>query len=338
MLVGLELDGGWTVVSKLPRPTRATGGCFSVSYKVESRRGKRGFLKALDYTLALEQPDVPRALQDMTSAYNHERDLLHRCARMSRVVTALGHGKIQQPAWFAPVDYLVFEWAHQDSRAFLDTVQQCDTAWILRTLHHTSVGLQQLHAERIAHQDVKPSNVLMFGTLGSKLADLGRSSYRGSPGPFDGHDFPGDLNYAPPEVLYGQISREWTERRLASDMYQLGSLAMFFFTRSGTTTALLAELDRCHAPQNWAASYKLALPHVQQAFVQSIDRLETMTPSSIRHEISRIIGELCNPDPSRRGHPRNRIGHSNKYGLERYVSRFDLLAQRAELGLLGSGS
>ena len=42
-----------------------------------------------------------------------------------------------------------------------------------RTLHHIAVGLQQLHGEGIAHQDLKPSNVLFFETFGAKLADLG---------------------------------------------------------------------------------------------------------------------------------------------------------------------
>lgn len=336
MLLGLTLDGGWTVVEKLPRAGRATGGCFSISYAVESQQRERAFLKALDYSSAFQQPDVPQALKDMTWAYTHERELLHRCANMSRVVTALDHGEIRQSGWVLPVNYLIFEWADHDSRAFLDTVRRFDIAWILRTLHHTSVGLQQLHTKRIAHQDVKPSNVLIFGNLGSKLADLGRSSYHERVGPFDTYDFPGDLTYAPPEILYGQISEEWIQRRLASDVYQLGSLAMFFFTGSGTTGALLSELDRRHAPQNWAGSFKDVLPHVHQAFIRTIHRMEETTPPYLKKQISRIVSELCDPDPSQRGHPRNRIGYANRYGLERYISRFDLLAQRAELGLLSS--
>jgi serine/threonine protein kinase len=189
-LLGLELDGDWTVVEKMARLPQATGGHFSVSYVVESSDGTKAFLKALDYSAAIQQPDVPRALQNMTTAFNHERDLLYKCAAMSRVVTALADGEVRDAAWAIPVNYLIFEWADRDSRAVVDASHQLDVAWSLRTLHHAAVGLQQLHATGIAHQDVKPSNVLIFHEAGSKLADLGRSSYRSSGGPFDKEDLP----------------------------------------------------------------------------------------------------------------------------------------------------
>ena len=334
MLLGLTLEGGWKVTEKLVRPAYATGGHFSMSYAVESSSGRRGFLKALDYSSVFLQPDVPRALEAMTSAYNYERDLLRRCVRMSRVVTSLADGEIRKPGWILPVNYLIFEWAAQDSRAVLDTSRKFDIAWRLRTLHQASVGLQQLHAQRIAHQDLKPSNLLIFGDEESKIADLGRSSYRGSEGPFDMEEFPGDWKYAPPEFLYGRISQDWTTRRLASDMYQLGSLVMFFFGGSGTTSSLLAQLNRRHAPQHWTGTYQEVLPFVRQAFVKSISMMEATVPDTLKAPIARMVGELCDPDPNQRGHPKNRIGHLSKYGLERYVSQFNLLARKVELGIL----
>ena len=53
MLKGRELPGGWRVIEKIERDPDATGGHFSVGYIVE-RNGSRGYLKALDYTLAFE--------------------------------------------------------------------------------------------------------------------------------------------------------------------------------------------------------------------------------------------------------------------------------------------
>ena len=327
MLVGRQLERGWTVVERIVRPAFATGGNFSVSYVVESDRGRLGFLKALDFSSAFEQPDFTEVLQHLTWAFNHERNLLDGCIQMSRVVTALDHGEIRDPQWGIPVSYLIFEWAEQDSRAYVDTAKQFDIAVRLRALHHASVGLQQLHSGHIAHQDMKPSNLLFFNDAGLKVADLGRSSHRIAPGPFDAFDFAGDRGYAPPEILYGAGSNEW-ERKLATDMYQLGSMAMFFFTGMGMTSALLSRLNWRVAPQEWRGSFAGALPFVQQAFADCLDAMANQIPSGVRAQLTRIVRELSNPDPERRGHPKNRIGFQNRYGLDRYVSSFDLLAQK----------
>lgn len=332
MLVGRRLDQGWTVVSRIVRPALATGGNFSISYIVESDRGQRGFLKALDYSEALQHPDVTQVLQDLTWAFNHERELLYGCARMSRVVTALGHGTIRDSHWPVPVSYLIFERADQDSRAFLDTADRFDMAWRLRALHHAAVGLEQLHSGSVAHQDLKPSNLLFFNAAGSKVADLGRSSHRTISGPFDERAIPGDRIYAPPELLYGAGSNDW-EGRLALDMYQLGSLVAFFFTGLGMTHKLLTFLDRRVTPQQWHGHYSEVLPIVQQAFANAVDALATQIPHSVRAELSKVVRELCDPNPDRRGHPKNRLGYQNRYGLERYISRFNFLARQAEYGL-----
>jgi hypothetical protein len=52
----------------------------------------------------------------------------------------------------------------------------------------------------------------------------------------------------------------------------------------------------------------------------------------VRTEIVAAIEELCDPDPHVRGHPVNREMH--QFGLERYISLFNHLGKRAEMGLL----
>ena len=66
--------------------------------------------------------------------------------------------------------YIVFELASGDIRAEIERLPNFDLAWCLRSLHNATVGVQQLHSKDIAHQDIKPSNVLVFGMDGSKLA------------------------------------------------------------------------------------------------------------------------------------------------------------------------
>ena len=210
---------------------------------VEAEDGTRAFLKALDYSDALSFPDPAPVLYQMTKAYLFERDLLTRCKAhgMDRVVRALAHGAVHVEG--APeggaVQYLVFEMADGDIRSRLSLVEKVEVAWLLRSLHHIANGIQQLHRVGIAHQDIKPSNVLVFNSELSKVADLGRASYRGQAGPNDEFDCAGDKSYAPPELLYGYAHPDWDLRRYGCDAYLLGSMVVFLFTGGLSATAML---------------------------------------------------------------------------------------------------
>ena len=47
-----QLDGGWMVLRKIPKPPGSTGGHFSVGYEVCDSSGRRAFLKAIDFSVA----------------------------------------------------------------------------------------------------------------------------------------------------------------------------------------------------------------------------------------------------------------------------------------------
>jgi serine/threonine protein kinase len=202
-LVGLTLEDTWNVTELLERPPGATGGCFSQSYRVVAADGRKAFLKALDYTEALTNSDDPaRVLAALTTAYNYERDLLAKCKgrRMSRVVTILADGKVRvSDSIDGTVQYLIFEEAAHDARSRMGSGEQFDLALRLRALHHVATGIRQLHGLEIAHQDLKPSNVLMFDDC-SKVGDLGCASQKGTAAPRDALTIPGDPAYAPPEL------------------------------------------------------------------------------------------------------------------------------------------
>lgn len=78
MLQGKKLEGGWTVLSPVPKLPGATGGYFSKCYIVEGPNKERAFLKALDYSLALQDSDPARALQALTEAFNFEREVMDK--------------------------------------------------------------------------------------------------------------------------------------------------------------------------------------------------------------------------------------------------------------------
>ena len=70
------------------------------------------------------------------------------------------------------------------------------------------------------------------------------------------------------------------------------------------------------------------------AFGLAIEDFREAVSADIRDDLETNVRQLCDPDLEFRGHPRARIGIGNRYSLERYVSSFNLLARRAELGML----
>lgn len=345
LLLGMVLVGDsgqhWTVIQQLPR-TRpgATGGTFSSGYIVSDGSGRRSFMKALDLSSALRSPNPTMHLQAMTTAFNFERDLLDLCRskRVDRVVLAEDYGQItidpQNVGSIVP--FIVFELGRGDIRTFVEFSQQFDEPWVLRTLHEVALGLVQLHRNNIAHQDVKPSNVLMFDARdGAKVCDMGRASQKGALSPHEPLPIAGDRTYAPPELLYGNIAVDWGARRFGCDAYLLGSLVVSFLTGASLTSLIHGHLAVSHRWQNWGDSYANVLPYVRQAFNKAMSDIEAQVKPSLWASTGRIVRELCDPDPSVRGHPRARAQkNGNPYALDRYVSEFDLLARRAENGIV----
>jgi serine/threonine protein kinase len=329
-LSGTLPETGWRIVKMLTRSPTATGGVFSVSYLVE-KEGRRGFLKAFDFSRAFEPgTDTVKALQVLTSSFEHEREILTHCRtrKLSRVVTAIDHGQTQVPGlglMEGRVYYLVFELAEGDIRGQMEIDQRRGAQWSLAVLSDVALGLWQVHREMIAHQDIKPSNVLAFDGQPFRIADFGRSSRKGVAVVHDEFRVPGDRSYAPPELIYGLIADDFAPRRIGTDMYMLGNLASFLFSGTNLTASIFARLNRDHHPDRWNGSYNDVLPYVQEAFGRVIEDLRSEIDPVVRSEIVDLVIQLANPDPARRGHPRTLGRVSAQYSLERYVSRLDLL-------------
>jgi hypothetical protein len=73
-------------------------------------------------------------------------------------------------------------------------------------------------------------------------------------------------------------------------------------------------------------SFEAALPHLQEAFDLICEELGDT--KDVPTGVVAIFRELCHPDPRQRGNPAaGRFG--DRYALNRYVTRLDLMYRRA---------
>ena len=110
----------------------------------------------------------------------------------------------------------------------------------------------------------------------------------------------------------------------------LGNLAAFLYSGVNMTANLLSHLDQQHHPSKWTGTYKEALPYLQNAFAAVLDDLAPRIDERVRDAIVSLVAQLCNPDLSRRGHPKG-LGRFDQYSLERFVSLLDLATRRLEI-------
>lgn len=335
-LLGLTLKTGWVVKEKITKSSTSTGSFFSVCYKVE-KDGEICFLKAFDFAkfFQVSEPnkEVVDIMGDMIKAFQYERDLSYHCKKfhVTKVAFVKEAGQeVISGFSISIVPYLIFDLADGDVRSRLEYSGKLDFAWKLKSLHDVAVGLKQLHAIEVSHQDLKPSNILIFNSE-SKLGDLGRSICRNIESPYDKINFAGDLNYAPPEIMYGYFDNDWHRRVFATDCYLLGSMVVFYFSGISMSALLLK-----HVPENfrweiWRGSFNEIKPYLAYAFVKAISEFkESIDHPFFKNEISQVVEYLCFPFPEKRGHPRTIEIRGSNFNLERFVTKFDLLKLKAE--------
>lgn len=335
-LEGKILDGGWRVKEMRTKQPNGSGGAFSYSYNVLNENTQQSaFLKALDFSGALNAPDPLKAITFFTSLFNFEQNVLEICRskRLSRIVTLIDSGNLPPSEGSSiPVPYFIMELAAGDIYSQLDFSKKINHLLNLKILHSISSALFQLHKNGIAHQDIKPSNVLIIDKSPHKLGDLGRADLRGQQTPYEVMMFAGDLSYAPPEAQYKSVQSDWAFRRIASDAYQLGSMIVFLYTQLSMTTLLKMHITPQHNWNNWTQTYREVLPYLYVALEQSIDYFkEQVDDDELAQDLSLVIYQLCNPDPTKRGHPKTINSRSSTISLERYITIFDRLQRKYEL-------
>lgn len=224
----------------------------------------------------------------------------------------------------------MFEVAERDLREHAGLGKTLDTALNLYILHQTALSLEALHFNNIAHQDLKPSNVLLFENLFVKLGDLGSAHDKGVLRPDNQSIIAGDPGHAPPEQLYGYRPNEWAARRLASDLYLFGSLIVYMFSDVSMTAQISGQLKPEHHWKAWTGNKADILPYLYGAWDAVLEELIELLDKDIGEELITIVRHLTNPDPNRRGHPKNLAGSGSRFGVRRFSSRLEVLQKIAE--------
>lgn len=327
-LVGKKL-GKWHVINKRKKDRNDSSGFFSTCYDARDDDGNMGFLKAYNYQYAFgAAAGSADKLKFMTENFTYERDLLKFCKerKMQRVVTAVDSGEYGEENEIIPVPYLVFEVA-QGSLKTYNFVKNPDLSWKLLAFHGALVGLSQLHREKIAHQDIKPSNILIFGQNYSKISDLGSATQRDNRSNWcnDLHD--GDLRYAPIELLYGYCSPDWNTRRFGADLFMMGGLLSYMITGANFLSLMVSNLPEKIRPFNYGGTFLEAKPYLMDAYYQSLGIIENSIPEPIHTELKQVLSELCQPVPEDRGNPMFTRGRIEQYSLIRYIPKIDRMSK-----------
>lgn len=340
-LVGKDLKNGWVVIEKIEPKVGSTGGFFSFCYIVE-RNEQRAFLKALNFQAFFQlfpNRSIVDILQEQTHAYQYEKDLLLRCKnnKLSKVSRIIDEGEEYLQGFTIPnVPYLIFEMAESDIRSHMNFSRNVDMVWKLKSLHNVAVGLKQLHSVEIGHQDLKPSNVLLYenGNI-SKIGDLGRSLCADIVAPHENGNFPGDLNYAPPEFLYRYINPDWKFRVRSTDMYLFGSLIVFYFSGANMTALIGKNLDSNFRWNNWKGTFSEIQGYLLDSFYKALKEFKALIPNvELSKDLYSIVEYCCYPIPEKRGHPKSipqtkDSFNINQFEFQRTISKFDVLVKKA---------
>jgi len=342
-MLNQTLKSGWFVKEKPERDPNQSGSNFSVGYIVE-KDGETCFMKAFDFAgfLSVAIPknaegeiDAVDVMNDMTNAFIYERDLSKHCRdkHVTKVsfVRESGQEFVQGIFSIPIVPYLIFDLAEGDVRKTLHFSTELDYAWRFKSLHDIAVGLKQLHTIEVSHQDLKPSNILVFDAE-SKLGDLGRSICKDMDGPYSKRAFTGDFTYAPPEIWYRYFERDWNKRVFATDCYMLGSLVVFYFSGISMSALLRKHIPDNFAFERWRGEFNEIVPYLENGFANAVIEFESnISRTDIKSELKQLVEYLCNPFPDKRGHPKNVTLRGSNYSMERFVTILDVLKRKAQI-------
>ncbi len=330
-LEGLTLLDKWKVIKKIRVDDKGKGSSCTACYRAVSPKGDLSFIKAFDFR-GEELAGNTESLERFVREYNHEKRIHFLCNanRINRVTRIFGAGDILVKG--EVVHFIICEWA---DKSLLEH-QPPGNKNILPETRFTSMrdmasAISQLHQIGVAHQDVKHSNAVCFRNSELKLTDLGSSSCETIDAPpHDLDQLVGQPNYAPYEHHYDCHPSEWRHRRFGCDLFLLGNFCFTSFTGVSLSHLALHCIQEELRPGKFTGDYGNIIPHLIEAHAHIPDFLGFVIPEPLIRDVTDIVSSLCHPNPRLRGHKRN-LDFNNQFGLERYITKFEILAKKARV-------
>lgn len=295
----------------------------------------------------------PGAGAEAQLEFQTEGQLLERLRHRSHVLNLLGSPSntdtitITKPGLPSPiplpVEFIVIDLA--DACLADLVVNRSHVSWSARLslFRDVVLGVHQMHLGTIVHRDIKSENALVTLDGGSTahacIADLGRGR--------DLHDPPrflsdaylagrGDLRFAPPELLHLAGSEDPAVFRRA-DVFLLGSALFELATGQGITSMVFTNPHAvltgamAIAPDQRLKDYKARVSEHRARFEPVFLLAQSEFPSSIRHDATRLLRQLCDADPELR-EARFRADSRNPiWGLHWLLRRVDVLIRREQI-------
>lgn len=337
--LGVVLDGRYLI-----RDCIGNGGFCLVFKALDQKTGDEVAIKVLP----------PGAAPESAIEFESEGQLLAKLTAASRVVDLLDQPRhdpllsvvVQQTSIPVnlPFKYLVLEL--MDGTLADVVVQRQSVDWVekIHAFRDVVLGVHQMHLQMIVNRDAKSENVLLRSTgrrqFVAKVADLGRSRDLNLPQRFASQDYivgRGDLRFAPPEYLWCLGAPDNIGQRRA-DIYLLGSVLFELATGEALTSMALVDprgiiaraqqLDETDRPKEFAATLSTIATRYESMF----KLFDTETDARIRPYASRLIRQLCNPDPTLRESRTRAERNLRAWGLEWLIRRVDILDRALHVG------
>lgn len=338
-LAGITLCGRWELRKLLHEGPQESGGNFGVGYVVYDVTEKQEcFLKVVDYRKRMRQ--ISQLAQLLNEA-QFEVAIQKYCneKRMSKVVKMIANGELVFRRNADGEEYsflcIVMEKGEGDIKDHVHYAPNQSPYWKLSVLRDVALAILQIERANLAHNDVKPSNVIRFKSNGdkhlAKLGDIGRVVRKDGQGPFDGVDWAGDPRHKPIETLYGWKEPEWQNRRTAADAYMLGNLMSYLFVGASVTERVVNSLPLEYRPGIYQGGYRQVLDVIRHTWLAIVEsQIAPSFPADLREDLQNIFYRLTEPDPRERGDKSAR--KKGLIGMEQIHSRLVQLTHKARVG------
>jgi len=165
VLVGYTLENTWKIQAYREEVASGIIRIPTLAFEATDSNNRKALVKVLDLRVNDDAPDELKDLEMRLKVFNYQRELIERLARekLHGVVRGLHAGSIPFPgAPLGRVYYLIFEWSDDDLRSQVTLHERFDVGYALRVLHQAATGLHELHFRQIAHQSVRPANVVFL--------------------------------------------------------------------------------------------------------------------------------------------------------------------------------